>query len=147
MSQLLLDDEFISFAAGSASSARSRIWVMAYAWRWYENEPQIAIQKFNVAMLSAAKQGIDVRILIDQYTQAKMLQSLGFKARILPTQRAAHGKVILIDSDYIIVGSHNLTKRGTQQNYEASVVNNTADAVDKWVTYFERMWDNYSTTN
>ena len=54
-----------------------------------------------------------------------------------------HTKALLIDDDTLIIGSHNLTERGTAENYEISVVVRDLEACMLFSEYFDKMWQNY----
>ena len=113
--QLLFNDQYIKTAIDLIKRANSSISICAYAWRWYENAPEKDIQKFNYEVARAVKRGIQVRVILDQRTQASILTGYGIKTKVYPTDRSLHAKAILIDESMLIIGSHNLTERGLTQ--------------------------------
>lgn len=141
---LLQDSAFITKAAECVRTAKRRIYICAYAWRWYENSPEKDIQKFNYEIARRSLQGLDIRAILDQKTQASYLRGYGINTRSYPTDRAMHTKAILVDDEILILGSHNLTERGTAENYELSVMINDRQACILFAEYFEKMWQNYA---
>lgn len=141
--ELLHDDAFIKKAAECVRQAKKRIYICAYAWRWYENNPEKNIQKFNYEIARRAALGLDIRVILNQRTQASLLQGYGISTKIFPTERQLHTKAILCDDDALIIGSHNLTERGTAENYEISVLVRESEACFLFAEYFEKMWLNY----
>lgn len=142
--QLLLDGEFIGKATEMVRNARKSVWICAYTWRWYENAPEKDIQRFNYEVARKAKARRDVRGLMHMRSEAMRLRDYGLQTKVLPTDRTMHTKAILVDGERLILGSHNLTERGTAENYEASLLITECQAVTLFENYFERMWNNYA---
>lgn len=138
--QIILDASYCGKVIEFLQHARSDVRVCAYAWRWYHNEPEIPIQKLNVALLQAQRRGVSVRCLVDTRPTLEMLKSLGFAARCVDSTRMMHTKAIGIDDKTLILGSHNLTKRANTDNYEMSIVTQEPSCVLDYNDYFERMW-------
>lgn len=142
--QLLQDAAFITKAAECVRTAKRSIYICAYAWRWYENAPEKDIQKFNYEIARRSLQGMDIRAILDQRSQAEYLKQYGIKTKSYPTDRAMHTKAIMIDEKILIIGSHNLTERGTAENYELSVLITEPEACIEFSEYFNKMWQNYA---
>lgn len=138
--QIILDASYCGKVIEFLQHARSDIRVCAYAWRWYANEPEIPIQKLNIAILQARQRGVIVRCLVDTLPTYNMLKALGLDARAVDSTRMMHTKAIGIDDKTLILGSHNLTKRANTDNYEMSIVTQEVDAVLLYNDYFDRMW-------
>lgn len=141
---LLLDDHFIQYATDLAADARYSIWILAFTWRWYENTPERPIQKLNYNIARKVAAGLDVRAIVHSSAQAEILRSYGINTRTLPTARVMHTKGILVDSKALLIGSHNLTQRGTDENYEATIATVETSATGEFQTYFEQLWLNYA---
>lgn len=139
--EYLIDEEYAKSVVESVKNAKSEILVCAYAWRWYENQPEIDIQKLNIAVMQASFRGIRVRCIVDNFTIYNMLKKNGIPARYTPQNKMLHTKAICIDSEVVIVGSHNLTKRATTTNYEISVKLTDFEAVAQFKVYFEKIWE------
>lgn len=142
--ELLFDSAFIRTATDRIKTAKKSIYICAYAWRWYENAPEKLIQKFNYEVARAAALGLDIRAILDQRTQATLIKGYGINTRVYPTDRALHTKAILVDDNCLLIGSHNLTERGTAENYEISVAISEPNSCLLFKEYFLRMWGNYA---
>lgn len=141
---LLLDDAFIDYAIGVISRAKRSIDICAYSWGWYENSPEKKIQQFNHLLSRKARTGVRVRAILHQSTEATAISRHGIDTRTLPTERIMHTKAILSDGRELILGSHNLTERGTRQNYECSIYLLDHEPVYLFREYFDRVWENYA---
>lgn len=139
--QLVLDAAYCDVAIELIKSAKSEIRLCAYAWRWYDMEPEIGIQKLNVALLQAIRRGVVVRCLVDTEAMKNTFATLGFNARAVHPTRMLHTKAIEADTAGLLIGSHNLTKRANTDNYEASVLSREYEICAQFATYFDKMWD------
>lgn len=139
--QLIIDNEYAKIAADFVRSAQSEIRLCAYAWRWYENEPEIDIQKLNIELYRARLRGVKVRALVDTETMMRTFTTLGFDVRSVINTRMLHTKAIGIDTKTLMIGSHNMTKRATTDNYEMTILSQEFQVVQSYVDYFDRLWD------
>lgn len=138
---LILDRDFAGKAAEFVKDAKSEIRIFAYAWRWYENEPELDIQKFNIEVLKATRRGVKVRAIVDTFAIFKEMRAHGIECRFLEPVRTVHTKAIMIDDKTLVLGSHNLTKRATSVNIEMSVAIQDYATTDQFRLYFDTMWD------
>lgn len=141
---LLLDDSFIGEVIKRVRGARRSIWICAYTWQWFTNSPEKDLQQFNAAVSRLAQNGCDVRAIVHRTNDREKLRQNGIITRTMPDQRLMHTKAVVIDGEILILGSHNLTTRGTKENYECSLLIQNTGAVDHFVEYFEKMWHNYA---
>lgn len=138
--ELLLDGDFIKKAIAIVKDAKRNIWICAYDWRWYADSPEEQIQTFNKYVLLASRRGVDVRVICDKRTGAQVLAAFGIPARYLPTTKTLHTKAIMVDDRCLILGSHNLTIRGSSDNLECSVAVSDLEPILLFNEYFDRMW-------
>lgn len=138
--ELILDNAYILKAAQFIKDAKSEVRLCAYAWRWYQHEPEIGIQKFNVELLRAHHRGVRVRCLVNNFAMFKYFTTLGFKCKYVDRTRMLHTKAIAIDQKTLVLGSHNLTKRANSDNFEASIATQDFEVVAQFAEYFDRMW-------
>lgn len=138
--EIIIDDQFVDKVLAVLSDAKSEIRICAYAWRWYENEPEIGIQRFNVALLRYVRKGYQIKILVDTERMKEQFKTLGFDARCVEHTRMLHTKAICIDRKSLVIGSHNLTKRANSDNYEMSILTQDFTTVDLFCDYFDRLW-------
>lgn len=139
--ELILDRNFTGKARSFIDLAQSEIRLCAYAWRWYANEPEIEIQKFNVSLFKAMQRGVKIKCLVNNYSMYSYFSNLGFVCKFVDRTRMLHTKAIVIDQKTLILGSHNLTKRANSDNFEASVAIQDFETVQQFSTYFDKMWE------
>jgi cardiolipin synthase len=116
-------DSLTLLLIGALSSARHRVWIMT---------PYFLPDRALAACLQgAALSGVDVRVMLPEKNnwavvqwalQHNMVELLDMGVRILRRPPPfAHSKCILIDSDYVLVGSMNLDPRSLRLNFELGV--------------------------
>ena len=103
-------------------SAKRSIHILVFDWRWYEDQIGSSVQRFNSAIVRAHQRGVDVRATVYKGNAFSALQSVRIKARKLESSYILHVKMIIIDRDIVIMGSHNFTKNAFDLNYEASAI-------------------------
>ncbi len=106
-----------------------------------------------ISLLVAAKaRGVDVRILLNfqnnkqgtsgiNWYAAKVLFKKGLEVKHVPGGRTFHAKVLTIDHDYCIVGSHNWSILSHDRNIELSVLMESKEVTRKIVEDLDRFWE------
>ena len=138
--ELILDDEFCGKVIEFVRDAKSEIRICAYRWFWYEQNPEIPIQKLNVELMRAIARGVKIRAICDREEAAAALRSRGIDARSLESQRLMHTKAFGIDCKTLVIGSHNLTKRAGQSNFEMSLATQEPQVILAYIDYFDKLW-------
>jgi len=132
-------------------NARSSIDILVYQWKWYGHQGHSAIQKFNLAICNAARRGVKVRVLmnIEHYSHPitkintrteKFLKQAGCKVKLAHIGGRTHAKMIIVDKEVVIVGSHNFCKSSFSANAEAAVVLAGFPQIQQFIRYFENLW-------
>lgn len=138
--ELIIDSKYCDIVREFVDAAKGEILICAYAWRWYENDPAAEIQKLNSSLMAARMRGVNIRVLAESQIIRDRLRELGVHVKGVERNRMMHTKAFCIDSRTLIIGSHNLTKRATSQNYEMSIMTQEFQVIDAFKTYFEAVW-------
>ncbi len=93
---------------------------------------------------------LDVRIIFrdigDMRKKLTSLKAFGFDMARIRIQSACHTKGIVLDSQVCVVGSHNWTNEGTQQNRDASLIFHDAQISRYYEQIFLNDWEHFSRT-
>ena len=122
------------------NAAKKNIDIVVYDWRWYPNQPAHAVQQFNAALVRAAQRGVLVRAVVNAPLLLPILASVGIKARQVAGKRTIHAKMVLIDDEILILGSHNFTRNAFGSNVEVSIVVPVASDYRRFRDFFERLY-------
>lgn len=140
---LILNSKFIDELLAELDKAKSSVLICAYSWRWYDLEPELQIQKFNTKLLQKLQQGLNVQIIVDSSVDARKFKALGFKVITVDRDKTLHAKAVCFDYKMLALGSHNLTKHGTMDNYETTIFSDDPNLIIQFIDYFYKLWDTY----
>lgn len=86
-------------------------------------------------------EGLDVRIIFRNIgpirKKLESLQAAGFNMKRVRVQAGCHTKGLIIDSETVLIGSHNFTNQGVQANRDASLLIRQQPSIAK---YYERVF-------
>jgi hypothetical protein len=111
-------------------------------------KPPTRYKRLLDALLAKSKAGLDVRIIIrdigDTRDTLEALRYFGFNMSKVKVQVGCHTKGIIVDSEVVVVGSHNWTGQGTTQNRDASLIFHNAEIAEYYEKVFLYDWHNLS---
>lgn len=122
-------------------NARHSIRVIVYDWRFYDSVLGSAISKFNNAIVSARKRGVNVRALVNSDAVVAQLRALGCEAKRTLLKKTLHTKMLIVDGEAVVIGSHNYTQNAFSFNEEASVLVYMPASENGFVQYFDTLWE------
>lgn len=140
MIQTLSGREFPAVVKPLIENAKQSIDIVVYAWRWYPSDPGAVCQLFNQAIVQAARRGVKVRAILNDNKTIAALQSLNIDSKKLDTDKIMHAKLIIIDENIVITGSHNYTQFVFQTNLELSVLLSGENIGSGFRDFFNNLW-------
>lgn len=117
--------------------------IIVFDWRWYPQNPGASVQLFNQAIVRATRRGVKVRAIANNEEIVKILNSVGCQAKRLLTKKLVHVKMMLIDGEIAIIGSHNYTESAFQMNLELSVILDPCEKIAEFSDFFTNLYNNY----
>ncbi|RLF08676.1 MAG: hypothetical protein DRJ64_00355 [Thermoprotei archaeon] len=148
---LLPDREYYNVAQRLISKANKSVYLAVYALKY---DPRESIYDDPVNMLlkelvGVQKKGIDVRVLVDDVTNKSYRQTIEYlrdnniPVRLDPKKGVTtHVKILIIDSKWVFIGSHNWTESALWYNHEYSVLIGSQYYAKKVEEYFNDLWKN-----
>ena len=130
--QLLTDEQFLPAAIDLIASAKKSIFVSTFkAEMTTKPRGRRVVRLFNL-LTDKAKSGVDVRFLISKREDyghipitnvyaIRHLRKNKVNVRHLRGNRLCHAKIIIIDGEVAILGSHNLSVKSCHNNFEVSL--------------------------
>jgi phosphatidylserine/phosphatidylglycerophosphate/cardiolipin synthase-like enzyme len=103
-------------------SAKKNIDIAVYDWRWYIDQPGHPAQALNLAIVRAVRRGVQVRAVVNTSHIVPTLQKVGIRAKIIPQRKTLHAKLVIVDNETLVIGSHNFSRNAFASNIETSVM-------------------------
>lgn len=112
--------------------------------------PGWAPDEVSVALVQAARRGVDVRVLLEDddrgqnQTRVDVLSTNGVQARLDASTKTLHVKLLTVDGTQALVGSTNLTISALEYNHEANLLLQAPSAAAELQRYADALWQDAS---
>ncbi len=138
------DREYFQTVRNLINSANFSIRMLMFDVKYYPDYPESPGNFLLLALGEAARIGVDVRIITDEYLTEKpvlsMLKENGVNIKFDSKDITTHAKLIIIDSKIVIIGSTNWSYHSIDKNHEANVLIVSTSLAKQFEGYFERIW-------
>ena len=135
-------------------AAHHTIEILMYEWKWYGHESAGGVQKLNLALVAAARRGVKIRALLNAESMGhaitkinsrtiSFLQRYGVEAKMGQFGGVVHAKMMIVDDNIIVLGSHNYSKSAFSRNQEVSVAIEGRISIKPFRDYFKDLWQQY----
>jgi len=141
--EVLIGKEFPKIVIPLIENAKKTIEIIVFDWRWYPQDPGASVQLFNQAIVRATRRGVKVRAIANNDEIVRVLNSVGCEAKKLLTTKLVHVKLMIVDDEIVIVGSHNYTESAFQMNLELSVILDPCEKIAEFSNFFTNLYNNY----
>ena len=142
MGLVLTDNNFLPQARALIESAKRSIDISTFKAEITTKPRGLALLHFFKTVLIKAKEGVEVHFLINWNTERRScpktnlyviteLRKVGIDIRHLKNNRCCHAKIIIVDQERAIIGSHNLSVKSCHNNFEVSYITSSLDEVER----------------
>lgn len=146
--------DYLRNVGGLLDKANATIDIMMYQWRWHPYEGASDFQQFSIKFCAAARRHVKVRALLNSEQAgnnltmmnaktAETLRNAGCEAKLAPPYPTIHSKLLIIDDEFVVVGSHNYSKKSHMVNNESSVLIRSKEVARLYKNYFDLRWKAY----
>jgi len=140
MIEAIIGRQFVEKVIPLINEAKKSIDIIVFDWRWYANDAGSSVQLFNQSIVRAVRRGVRVRAIVNNSSILTTLVSLGCLARKLETKNLVHAKMMVLDSEIVVIGSHNYTQHAFTMNYELSVILRDEENISDFANFFNQLW-------
>ncbi|MEM5871331.1 MAG: phospholipase D-like domain-containing protein [Candidatus Aenigmatarchaeota archaeon] len=141
---ILLDNDYFIKTISLIKSANKSIHILLYNLNYYVNYPESKVNLLIDELEKAAKRGVEVKIIVDDYATEKpvltILKNKGINIKYDSKDITTHAKLIIIDSKIIIIGSTNWSYYALEKNHEANIILYSSEIANEMEKYFEKIW-------
>ena len=125
--KLIPSGEYFEKVHSLLNNASDSIFVAMYTFRYYTEYPNSPSNIFAQDLIKAKERGVNVNVLLDISDQdeentignkktGKILSENGIKVYYDAIGKTTHAKILVIDSRFTVLGSHNWTYHGLSKN-------------------------------
>lgn len=99
------------------------------------------------SLINAKERGVDVRVIIDasnasnKASRHRELRNAGIKVKTENYAGKMHSKTIIVDDEYLVIGSMNFSKSGEKKNDENMIVLKNKEAAKFYKEFFLYQWN------
>ena len=136
----IIGKEFAGKVIPLIKSAQKTIDIIVYDWRFYPDQIGSEIQRFNQALIKANRMNIKIRAVTNSFSTISVFKKQKVQMKKPFTKGLMHTKLMIIDNEIAILGSHNYTMNAFTINNEVSVIIRDKEAVERLKKYFNNMW-------
>ena len=124
---------FFPKAVDQINQAQISISICVFTARYYRGQSRNPVNELFDALRRAAARGVCVRMLLNQNFQddgsakgnefiIRYFKNHNFQAAMGGKSTRLHSKLLLIDNQITVIGSHNYSARAQRTNFETSVI-------------------------
>ena len=150
----LVNENYYPVLMHEIENAESSIDIVLYEFKWYDNNNSVV--QLRDLLAKRAEDGIKIRMILDQSKwygkitdlskennkTGNYLAERGISVKMDSEKITTHDKLIIIDDEIVILGSHNWGSSALTKNNEASVLIRGKDIAEYYGNYFEYLWKN-----
>ena len=130
---ILFENDYLPVLKHIINKATRSIYMSIYVAKIFKNRKQDDIKLLFDDLIIAAKNNIDVKILFNSILNNSLvsrankntffyLKNTNIQLKYTPDSRTTHCKIIIIDDNISILGSHNLSNTSLHKNREVSIL-------------------------
>jgi len=138
--ETIIGSQFPKVVIPLIDKAKFSIDIVVFDWRWYPQDPGASVQLFNQAIVRASRRGVKVRAIANNDEIVNILNQNGCQAKRLLTSKLVHPKIMIIDEETAITGSHNYTQSAFQMNYEVSMILHGREEIQRLIDFFKNLY-------
>lgn len=150
--KVIKNEEFLGVVHAILRQTIKTIDICTYKFEISKNKSTRGLNELIKTLTLVAGRGIAIRILLETNARrngvsrynlyaAGILKKSGIRCKTLPHNRCQHAKLILVDDEIAVIGSHNWTPKSITSNYEISVVIRDRAALENTKEHFDKIWE------
>ena len=151
MGLLVIDNQYLSIACALVAQAKKEICISTFKLEITDKPRGKSLNSFFDSLMQKSINGVKIRILFNWHDNqrsvaktnlpaALFLKNAGIAVRYLQNNRCCHAKLLMVDKEKLLLGSHNLSIRSTQNNFELSYLIPDTETVHQAAAVFDALF-------
>jgi phosphatidylserine/phosphatidylglycerophosphate/cardiolipin synthase-like enzyme len=145
---LLTPDNYFDHVLPLVESATRSIDLQNQTLKWRHTNVDERFEQLMNTLLDKHRCGVEVRMILRREFAPEMKELLvqhGFSPDQIRLQNRCHTKGMIVDSQRVLLGSHNLSEHGALANRDASLIIDDEEVAGYFEQIFQFDWDRAST--
>jgi len=149
--------DYVPILHKALQNAKKSIHITMFTMRYYPDYPNDANSIIIGDLIAAKKRGVDVKIILDASNwnisntvknkdMGDSLRRAGIEVYYDPLNVTTHNKMLIIDGEITILGSHNWSFYALERNNEVSVLIKSKEVAKAFEQVFKEILDHSTTT-
>ena len=138
---IVIGSEFHRKVIPLINASKTSIDIVIFDWRWYPADVGNPVSLFNQSLVRAVRRGVAVRAVVNNDRLSTLLQSVGIFTKRFRSARILHPKLMYIDDEILITGSHNYTQSAFTANMELSIIWQGVGGVPRVKEFFNNLFN------
>ena len=150
--KVVRNEQYLSAAHSLLDRCKQGIDICTYKFEFSKRADARGLNFLIDKICALAKSGREIRILLDTTRKqsgltkineyaGRRLRQCGIKTRTLPDRRCQHAKLLIVDSSFALIGSHNWSPKSMTENFEVSVLIQDVDLLKDIQAHFAKIWE------
>ncbi len=149
--ELLVAREYLSRVPAILENARLSIKAVQFVVQVKGKSAKMSSRELCIKLAAKVRDGVRVQALLNSAgggwrapalnrQAAQWLQDRGVEVHTLGASRTCHAKMLIIDDEIAIVGSHNWTPYALERNFEVSILVRDPNCAGRLAQHFDQLW-------
>jgi len=143
----LPDDAYYGNLTWYLDRANKSVYVVMYVVKYDTSQYNDPVNVILRKLVDLHKSGVNVKVVVDDETKNSYPETInylvgnGVPIRLDESQgRTTHCKIVVIDDQYVFIGSHNWTESALKYNHETTLLVNSSELASQVEKYIESIW-------
>ena len=148
---LLVAREYLSRVPAILENARFSIKAVQFVVQVKGKSAKMSSRELCIKLAAKVRDGVRVQALLNSAgggwrapalnrQTSTWLSDRGVEVHTLGSSRTCHAKMLIIDDEIAIIGSHNWTPYALERNFEVSVLVRDLNCVGQLARHFDELW-------
>lgn len=138
--KIIIGNTFLKKVLPLIKNAEKTIEIIVFYWSFDYNDEKDSASKLVKELQNAIGRNVKVKILVNSEAVAERLYKCGFDVRNIYSSRLMHPKVMILDKKIAVIGSHNYTMAGFENNLEVSYIVDLETSENDLQYFFNHLW-------
>lgn len=146
--EFLPDRDYYSKLLELLNNTNRSVYIIMYVVKYDPKETQDPVNVILRKLVELHLRGVNVKIIIDDETLNNYPETIEYLlANNIPVKldesknKVTHAKIVVIDEEIVLIGSHNWTESALSYNHETSLLVQSRDLAKQVINYFNSIWN------